>query len=247
MHTDRPAPAPDAPSAAFMSPVPPHPGDTLLTPARAARWRQVLARRTGRLAVVIENCFDPHNASAIVRTCDAYGVHRVWVTTATNGFRLNPKICQGSHQYLDLQVKPCIEDAYAELRAQGFRILVSDLRAGAVPGPGLLRPLLDERPLALVFGNEGHGVSPEAVAGADGAFLIPMVGFPQSLNLSVSVATSVYALRQRELEGDLPGDLSVDEQIATYDRWLRRDRGEDVVRGLVTQDRHGEETEELRG
>ncbi len=229
------------------SPVPPHPGDTLLTPARAARWRQVLARRTGRLAVVVEDCFDPHNASAIVRTCDAFGVHRVWVTTAKNAFRLNPKVCQGSHLYLDLHIQPTIADAYAELRALGYRILVSDLAAGAVPGPGLLKPLLDERPLALVFGNEGNGVSPEAVAGADGAFLIPMVGFPQSLNLSVSVATSVYALRQREMEANLPGDLSAEEQIATYDRWIRRDKGEDVVAKTFGEDRHGEVVEEYRG
>ena len=229
------------------SPVPPHPGDALMTAARAARWRQVLARRTGRLAVVVEDCYDPHNSSAIVRTCDAFGVHRVWVTTAKNAFKLNPKICQGSHLYLDLHLKPTITEAYADLRALGYRILVSDLAAGAVPGPGLLKPLLDERPLALVFGNEGHGVSPEAVAGADGAFLIPMVGFPQSLNLSVSVATSVYALRQRELEANLPGDLSAEEQIATYDRWLKRDRGEDVVRGLAGEDRHGEAVEEFRG
>ena len=242
MRSDRSDAAPTCPS-----PVPPHPGDALLTPARAARWRQVLARRTGRLAIVVENCYDPHNASAIVRTCDAFGVHRVWVTTERNAFRLNPKICQGSHQYLDLHLFPRIDDAYADLRARGYRILVSDLRAGAVPGPGLLRPLLDERPLALVFGNEGHGVSPEAVAGADGAFLIPMVGFPQSLNLSVSVATTLYALRQRELEGDLPGDLSPAEQTATYDTWIRRDRGEGVIAGLAGLDRHGDAVEELRG
>lgn len=231
------------------SPVPPHPGDALLTPERAWLWRQVLARRCARLVVVVEDCFDPHNATAIVRTCDAFGVQRVCVTTARNGFKLNPRICQGSHLYMDLRVFPAIAPCIAELKAEGFRVLVSDLAAGAHVGAAALRPLLDERPLALVFGNEGSGVSAEATALADGAFLIPMVGFPQSLNLSVSVATTVYALRAPELAGDLPGDLPAAEQAALYDRWLRRHKGEavDVLAGRPAQDRHGEAVEELRG
>lgn len=230
------------------SPIPPHPGDRLITPERAQTWRQVLARRCGRLAVVVEDCYDPHNASAIVRTCDAFGVHRLCVTTARNAFKVNPRNSQGSHRWLDLRVFPDIAPCYTDLRRRGYRILVSDLSAQATIGPESLRPLLDERPLALVFGNEGSGISPEAGQAADGAFLLPMAGFPQSLNLSVSVAATLYALRSRELTADAPGDLAAEEQAATYDAWLRRDKGEavDLACPRPGLDRKGEAVEEYR-
>src|ERR1700677_549798 len=86
------------------SPIPPHALEGLITVQRARKYRQVLARRTGRIAVVVEDCFDPHNATAIIRTCDAFGVHRVVVTTARNAFKINAKISQGSHHYVDLRV-----------------------------------------------------------------------------------------------------------------------------------------------
>lgn len=234
------------------SPIPPHPGDAAITSERARNYRQVLARRFSRLAVVVEDCVDPHNASAIVRTCDAFGLHTVAVVTGRNSFRLNPKICQGSHRYLDLRIHAKIEECYAQLRAEGYRILVSDLAADAVAGPGLLKDTLAAQPLALVFGNEGSGVTPAAVAGADGCFLIPMVGFPQSLNLSVSVATTIYALRGAALEADAPGDLTPEAQRAWYERWLKGHAGPAVEALMAAggpapgEDRHGEAVEAWR-
>ena len=234
------------------SPVPPHPGDAAITTERARTYRQVLARRCSRLCIVVEDCVDPHNASAIVRTCDAFGVHTVAVVTGRNSFRLNPKICQGSHRYLDLRIHSNIEDCYTRLRAEGFAILVSDLAAGAVAGPDLLSERLAAQPLALVFGNEGSGVTPAAVAGADGCFLIPMAGFPQSLNLSVSVATTVYALRGPALEADAPGDLTPAQQQDWYERWLKGHAGPAVEALMAaggpapSEDRHGEAVEAWR-
>jgi tRNA (guanosine-2'-O-)-methyltransferase len=217
--------SPQSTARQLPSPVPPHPLDALLTPERASRYRQVLARRTGRLVVVVEDCHDPHNATAIVRTCDAFGVGEVHVTTGRNAFKVNPKISQGSHFYVDLRVHASIGSVYADLRARGFRIMVSDLAADAEIGPQGLRAGMDAQPLALVFGNEGSGVTAEAVAGADGCFLIPMSGFPQSLNVSVSVAVSIYAVRQRELAEDLPGDLPPERQIALYEQWVGEHKG----------------------
>lgn len=229
------------------SPVPAHPIDALLTPERARKYRQVLARRTGRLAVVVEDCFDPHNATAIIRTCDAFGIHRVLVVTGRNAFKVNRQVSQGTHHYIALEVFPDIAPAYARLRADGFRILVSDLGAGAAAGPQLLADDLARQPLALVFGNEGHGVTRAAAEGADGSFLIPMRGFCQSLNLSVSVAVSLYALRGRALSEDLAGDLPAAEQAACYDRWVREHKGHvaDAVLARETG-RHGEDLDSLR-
>jgi len=113
----------------------------------------------------------------------------------------------------------------AELRRDGFRIMVSDLEADAVVGPQGLAAGMAEQPLAVVFGSEGFGVSAAATAGADGCFLIPMAGFSQSLNLSVSVAVTLYALRGDALAADAPGDLPSEDQRYWYDAWLRRQRG----------------------
>ncbi|MBA3709038.1 MAG: RNA methyltransferase [Planctomycetes bacterium] len=237
-------PSPLAFARELPSPIPPHPVDRILTPERARKYRQVLARRTARLAVVVEDCHDPHNATAIIRTCDAFGVHRVFVTTGRNAFKINRRVSQGSHHYVDLHVHPDIASAYAALRALGYAIHVSDLAASATVGPDRLQSLMAQKPLALVFGNESKGVSPEASAGADGHFLIPMAGFPQSLNLSVTVAVSLYALRQRALVEDLPGDLPALEQIACYDSWVREHKGEAAARLMkLEKGKHGEELE----
>lgn len=229
------------------SPVPAHPLDARITAERARKYRQVLARRTVRLAVVIEDSYDQHNATAIIRTCDACGIHRVIVTTANNGFKVNDKVSQGVHRYLDLHVLPGIEAAAALLKPQGYRFWITDLAAGATVGPAQLLPQLASAPLAIVFGNEGHGVSDRARALADGCFLLPMAGFSQSLNLSVSVAMTLQALRGAAVAEDGPGDLPADEQVGCYDRWIRAYTGETL--GPVphpTLDRHGTAVQEYR-
>lgn len=235
------------------SPVPEHPLDRLITPARARKYRQVLARRTERLVVVVEDCYDPHNATAIVRTCDAFGLQRVVVTTGRNAFKVNRKISQGSHLYVDLQVYSEITHAYDALRKEGYRIMVTDLSADAVTSPALLAPMLAERPLAIVFGNEGSGVTKAASELADGHFLIPMVGFPQSLNLSVSVSATLWALRGQVLTTDEPGDLSAERQQALYHAWVTTHKGdvaEAAMRHASARDeigRHGESLDSFEG
>lgn len=207
------------------SPVGPHPLDALITPERAHKYRQVLARRTTRIAVVVEDCYDPHNATAVMRTCDAFGLHRVHVTTSRNAFKINRRVSQGTHRYLDLRVHGDIESCYAELRRDGYRILVSDLAADAMVGPAGLREAVAEGPVALVFGSEGEGVSAAASAGADGYFLVPMQGFAQSLNVSVTAATTLYAVREEALSSDEPGNLDTEAQHFWFERWVEQLKG----------------------
>lgn len=202
------------------SPVGPHPLDHNLTEARRERFRQVLARRCVSLTVAVEDCWDPHNATAVIRTCDAMGVHRIHAVTKSNSFRINRRISQGSHLYTDIRLHKDIESAYAYLREHGFRILVSDLTSESVMDPHQLYQ--SGQSLALVFGNEERGLSREAIELADQSFAVPMSGFTQSLNLSVTVAVSLYSLRHRELAEDRPGDMSDEEQAYWYDLWIRR-------------------------
>jgi tRNA (guanosine-2'-O-)-methyltransferase len=219
------------------SPVGEHVGDALLTETRAWKYRQVLARRCLNPAVVVEDCFDPHNATAVVRTCDAFGIHRVHVVTGRNRFKINRKVSQGTHLYVDLQVHAHIDEAYASLRADGYRIFVSDLAAKAVCNLEQLGQVQATGPLAVVFGSEAEGVSQAAKDGADGFFLIPMQGFTESLNLSVSAAVTLYHLRQQALNADAAGDLDAVSQRKTYENWLRRQKGA-AGEAAILADRH---------
>ena len=237
-------PAPQRFARDLPSPVPPHPGDAAITPERGRLYRQVLARRTRALCLVVEDCYDPHNATAIVRSADAFGVQRVCVVAGRNAFKVNRQVSQGSHHYIDLEVYPDIAACAARLRGDGYAIAVTDLAADACD-PGALAQRAAGRPLALVFGNEGSGVSPAAAALADWRLLIPMIGFPQSLNLSVTVGVCLWALRGAAVVADAPGDLTAAEQSALYDRWLRGHKPAAVEAALRRAGRHGEELDAI--
>ncbi len=208
------------------SPVPEHPLDAQLTPRRAARYRQVLLRRTARIAVVIEDCHDPHNATAVTRSCDAFGVSPLHVVIGKTPYRVNRRVSGGSHHHVDVQTHLTTEDAIAQLRKDGYALAVSAAGSTSLPGPQCLVSELGAQPLALFFGNEHDGVSDYALDQADYRFSIPMVGFVQSLNLSVAVAITLYTLRQDALVESAAGDLSDAEQVRMYDEWVRRYRGE---------------------
>lgn len=217
-------PCPELP--ALPSPVPQHVLDTQITEERAHRYRQVLLRRTDRIVVVIEDCHDPHNATAVTRTCDAFGISRLHVVTSESPYKINRRVSGGSHHHLDIRPHANIDEAYAALREEGFAIAVATLADDALPHPRLLATSFEAGPLALVFGNEHAGASETACERADFRFQIPMVGFAQSLNVSVAVAITLYILREQALTTSAPGDLSAAEQQRLYDEWLRRHRGE---------------------
>ena len=197
-----------------------HPLDSRLTERRAERFRQVLARRVTKITVVIDDCFDPHNATAVLRSCEAFGLNEIHVVTPRNRFRVNKKISQGAQLYTTVHSHRSISAVYDELKSHDFRIIASSLSADATVDPHELSS--EESPIALVFGNEESGVSDEGLDGADGRFYIPMSGFTQSLNLSVTVAVALYSIRHLALARDEIGDMSADEQRSTYDRWIRR-------------------------
>ena len=204
------------------SPVPEHPRDSELTPERQYTFRQILARRVASLTVVLDGCHDPHNATAVIRSCEAMGLQHVHVITDRVSFKINRRIAQGAQFYTTIHVHASVEDCYAWLRREGYRIVVTDLAEDG-DGPERLPPYR-ATPIALVFGSEGFGVSEAASAKADQAMLIPMAGMVQSLNLSVSVAIAVHAVRAADLSADSAGDLSAEQQIALYDQWVARGR-----------------------
>jgi tRNA (guanosine-2'-O-)-methyltransferase len=176
---------------------------------RLQKFRQVLDRRQMDLTVVLENIHDPHNVSAILRSCDAVGVMGIVLLYTVEPFpRIGKKSSSSASKWLDRRKFTSVDECYAALRGDGLRILATHLGGAAHP----LYSLDLTQPSALVFGNEHRGVSDEAASKADGNFLIPMAGMIQSLNVSVAAAVALYeAFRQRQAAGCYAGSSLPEE------------------------------------
>ncbi|MCU7554760.1 tRNA (guanosine(18)-2'-O)-methyltransferase TrmH [Alteromonas sp. ASW11-19] len=168
-----------------------------MSPERYQRIRDVLAKRQTDLTVCLENVHKPHNVSAIVRTCDAIGIHRVH-TVWEEKYKLRGGTAMGSQQWVRVDNHDNISDAIGNLKSQGMQVLVTHLSDSAVD----FRDVDYTKPTAVLFGQEKYGVTDEAIAMADQDIVIPMVGMVQSLNVSVAAALVLYeAQRQRQIAG----------------------------------------------
>jgi tRNA (guanosine-2'-O-)-methyltransferase len=165
------------------------------TERRLSRLESVLRRRQPDLTVVMENIHDPHNVSAVLRSCDAAGVMEVQlVYTDTTFPDIGPKSSASAKKWVDRRRFKSIPECYTQLRQEGFTILATHLGADSVS----LYDLDLTRKVAFVVGNEHEGVSDEAVQGADAVVQIPMAGMIESLNVSVATAVLLFeAVRQR--------------------------------------------------
>ncbi|MCX6140612.1 MAG: RNA methyltransferase [Candidatus Kapabacteria bacterium] len=171
-----------------------------ITPERKARIERVLHRRQPTLTVVFENVQDPHNISAVIRSCDAVGVLEVHgIYAGLNEFPiLGEKSSASARKWVGVNLHHSVDDCYSILRHKGFRIFTTHMSSDAVN----LHDIDLTQPVALVFGNEHAGVTEEARTKADGNFLVPQVGMIQSLNISVACAVTLYeAMRQRNASG----------------------------------------------
>jgi len=194
-----------------------------ITERRRRRMVEVLERRQPDLTVILENVHDPHNVSAVLRSCDAVGIATVHlIYNVEERPELSRGVSGSALRWLDIVDHDSIDDCYATLRRQGFRIYATHLDENRVE----LFDLDLTGPAALVFGNEQRGVSTEAIEGADATVIIPMMGMVRSLNISVACAVSLYeALRQRRAANLYQRPrLSTSEINTRLDRWLRRER-----------------------
>ena len=188
---------------------------------RRERLQQILGERTRHITVVLEDVYQPQNASAVVRTCECLGIQELHVIENLYEYRLNPAVVQGSSKWIDLvkhnrededNTRPCIE----ELKQRGYRIIAMD----PAPGGKTVDQLDIGGKLALCFGSEEPGLSATLQALADETVRIPIHGFTRSYNLSVSAGISLYAL-VTALRGS-GADWRLDERDATdlYIKWL---------------------------
>ena len=171
-----------------------------MTPERRDKLQAVLSKRQNDITIVLENVFDPHNISAVMRTCDAVGVQELYVlnTKIPRHKKWGAKSSSSAAKWLTVYQFENAEECFSELRKKYSKILTTHLTSDAI---NLYEIDLTQR-VALVFGNEHSGVSEEIRSLADGNFIIPQSGIIRSLNISVACAVTLYeAYRQKALAG----------------------------------------------
>ena len=163
-----------------------------VTPQRLRRIEQVVAQRTDDLVVVLDQIADPHNASAILRSADAFGVQTLHAIVGDQGLSIAKGVSKGTQRWVDVSQHASTQACVESLRTAGFPIFVASMEASCSP-----ETLGTMDRLAIVFGNEHKGVSQDIMACANGTFAIPMQGFVESLNVSVAAAITMRALRKK--------------------------------------------------
>jgi len=194
-----------------------------VTPARLALFEKVLNNRTNYITVVLEDIFQPQNASAVLRSCDCLGIQNVHVIENRNEFTVNKEVSLGASKWLNIHKYNEKENnslqAVKTLKEQGYRIVATT--------PHIKEQLLPDFDVqkgkaALVFGSELSGISEIIMNQADEFLKIPMYGFTESFNISVSAALILYeiSMRIRQLDGKA-WKLSEEEKMEIKLKWVR--------------------------
>ncbi len=188
-----------------------------LAARRIARVEKALRGRLSSVVVIVEAVRRRHNTSAILRSCEAFGVHEVHLVTGA--FRPSKGAARGAERWLELHRHERVEDCFAQLEARGFQIYVADLAEDAFSPDQV--PV--EGKVAVLFGSELSGVSDEARARAHGVVSVPMRGLTESLNVGSAAACTIFRLaeRKRALLGG--GDLEEARITDFLDAWTSRE------------------------
>lgn len=190
---------------------------------RQQKMRKVLSQRQPNITVVLEDVHDPHNLSAVMRSCDAIGIMEVYVVNTLTPpiTKVGKRSSSGAKKWITLHVFESVDECMQAVKAKYDTVYATHLSQDAVS----LYDLKLTGSVALLFGNERLGLSPEILKYADGNFIIPMQGMVQSLNVSVACAVSLFeAMRQRINAGlYTTPQLPLETMSQLYENWSQRD------------------------
>lgn len=190
-----------------------------ITPRRYEKILSVLNQRTRFLTVVMENFYDPRNASAILRSCDAFGLQDAHIIELNNPHYISKRVCKGSQFWVNRYRYSSVQGCLSHLKNLGYQVLFAD------PDPAF--PSIEEISLttktAVIFGQEKAGITSETKALAHGGFKIPLYGFVESFNVSVACALTLSHLNTK-LRAHPPKDffLSKKEKEVLLNHWLAK-------------------------
>ena len=188
-----------------------------VTPDRLAKIQALVALRTRYITVALEDVHQSHNASAIVRSCEAFGLQDIHCVTSKNKFDVKNTVASGASKWLTLQEHKTSQDCITTLKQAGYKIVATSPHATKT-----LEAINLDQKIALLFGTEQEGLTQQTIDQADELIKIPMSGFTESFNVSVSVALCVYSLSTRLRASDVAWQLNQQEQENLFLEWLRK-------------------------
>tara|TARA_B110000211_G_C13824180_1_gene440608 strand:- start:6 stop:659 length:654 start_codon:yes stop_codon:yes gene_type:complete len=191
---------------------------SFLTERRCALFQKVLADRTRHFTVATEDVYQLHNTSAVMRTCDIFGIQDLHVVEEQLGKRIDKEIAMGAQKWVDFNRYDSIIDCTDRLRAEGYKIIATTPHDNGTP----LHDFDITKKAAFVFGTEKDGLSDAVLKNADGFLKIPMYGFTESLNISVSAAIILQNLVSRLKQSDIDWSLSEDEKLELELKWVKK-------------------------
>jgi tRNA (guanosine-2'-O-)-methyltransferase len=191
--------------------------ENILTDNRKERFLNVLKNRTNHFTIAVEDIFQMHNTSAVMRSCEVFGIQELNVIEQRYGKSIDKEIAMGAQKWVDINAFDSISGCVDSLKAKGYQIIATT--------PHENDCLMDDfdisKPSALFFGTERDGLSVEILQKADGFLKIPMVGFTESLNISVSAAIIIQNLMNRLRNSNINWQLSEEEIIKKRLQWAR--------------------------
>jgi tRNA/rRNA methyltransferase len=189
-----------------------------ITEERKERFLQVISARTNHFTVAMEDVFQMHNTSAVVRTCEVFGIQQAHSIEGRFGKRLDAKIAMGAQKWVDVfrynDTQSCIDT----LRAQGYQIVATTPHKDAY----FLNDFDISKKSAFFFGTEKEGLSQQVLSQADTYLKIPMVGFTESLNISVAVAIVLQQLTDKLRRSQVTWQLTDEERLSTLINWTKK-------------------------
>lgn len=195
---------------------------SFISPQRFSKMQEVVEKRTRFVTVVLEDIYQSHNASAVLRTAECFGVQDVYVIENRNTYKINPDVAVGAFRWIHLhrffEEENNTERCLRYLREQGYQIVATTPHEEDVS----LSDFFPQRKTAFLFGSEMEGLSQVALRLSDLKLRIPMVGFTESLNLSVSAALVLFHVLEKLRKSSLPWQLTEEEKLDVLLHWLRQ-------------------------
>jgi tRNA (guanosine-2'-O-)-methyltransferase len=189
--------------------------ESFLTPERLQRFQEVLAQRTNYFTVATEDVYQLHNTSAVIRSCDVFGLQNIHIIEERNKKRIDREIAMGAQKWVKVNRYNQVADCITRLKQNGYQIIATTPHNDAC----LLPDFNIDKPAAFFFGTEKAGLSDEVMQKADGFLKIPMVGFTESLNISVSAAIILQSVTSAIKRTEIDWRLTSEEQLETRMLW----------------------------
>lgn len=189
-----------------------------LTPRRNTLFKKVLSKRTNYFTVVTQDVHQLHNTSAVIRSCDVFGIQNVHVIEERQPRRIDKEIAMGAQKWVDVNRYNSTQNCIAKLKGIGYQIVATSPHGDAEN----LEDFNISKPSAIFFGTEKDGLSEEVLNAADVRLKIPMQGFTESLNISVSAAIILQSLTSRLRSSELPWQLTPDEKLEIEFNWAKK-------------------------